>query len=246
MQEFTFIITGKNLAEGYLTVDYTPSDSTLSNRIINLYIPNESLESGNVDLIADAIRRNVIISSPQGSWADEKYRLTTNNIPAELDTFIGRTDLPPVLVSELNTVIVPVDFTDVPTTLGQSVMPTDQPPRALIKMGTDGRAQFLVSDTQTTGDVVNFQFNWSKVVSKLVGQDYWVSFTSDVSPYTGSTGIWHHLSTDQTIGWQDDGDPQSGNYAPVTANVSIQVAEDSLGANIMATHAMTVTLSYQV
>lgn len=246
MQEFTFIITGKNLAEGYLTVDYTPSDSTLSNRIINLYIPNESLESGNVDLIAEAIRRNVIISSPQGSWADEKYRLTTNNIPAELDTFIGRTDLPPVLHTELNTVIVPVDFTDVPTALGQSALPTEQPPRALIKMGADGRAQFLVSDPQSSNNIVNYYFNWNKVVSKLVGQDYWVRFTSDVSPYTGSTDVWHHLNTDQTIGWRDDGDPQSGNYAPVTANVSIQVSSDSNGANIMGSHNMVVNLSYTI
>lgn len=104
MQEFTFRVLEKNPNNSTLTVEYTPNDASLQKHLQVVYIPPEALSSGNVSIIADEIRKIVIGLSPQTLWAQQAF---VNSLPPELDTYLGRTDLPPVTLTEIQTVLNP-------------------------------------------------------------------------------------------------------------------------------------------
>lgn len=104
MQEFTFRVLEKNVNNSTVTVEYTPNDVALQSHRQVVYIPPEALASGNVSVIADEIRKIVIGMSPQTLWTQQAF---VNSLPPELDTYLGREDLPPVTLAELEAILNP-------------------------------------------------------------------------------------------------------------------------------------------
>lgn len=104
MQEFTFKVLEKNVNNSTLTVEYTPNDTTLQKHRQVVFIPQEAMSSGNTTIIADEIRKIVIGMSPQSLWAQQAF---VNSLPSDLDTYLGREDLPPVTLTEIESVLNP-------------------------------------------------------------------------------------------------------------------------------------------
>jgi hypothetical protein len=73
--------------------------------------------------------------------------------------------------------------------------------------------------------------NWFSPTTSAAGDNYWIRLTvnSGTSPSSGTTGTWLQLNTNRSWDWV-----VSVNIT-ITADVTIQIASDSGGTNIVST-----------
>lgn len=103
MQEFTFVIVTADRAAGTLTVLYKPVNTALSVRKHRLGVPN-GLLTGTEEEILAKLRQHIIRCAPQQQWQDEIDR-NAIAIPPSLDSYVGREDLPPATITEIESVL---------------------------------------------------------------------------------------------------------------------------------------------
>ena len=242
MQDFTFVITEKNIHSGTLTVVYTPTDNTLLPRTMTLNIWSDKL-TGTANEIRAKLRKQIVECSPQGDWLEEKYRLSLT-IPPELDALVGDTTLAPVLDAELNSVLDPIILDGLSASYIHDT-PTGQVPKMKFSFTPLGYVEQYEGNLSGTYALTN-STNWCKIISNLVGGDYWIRFSTTNSPGApdvGSINTWQSLSQIREIGWENQG---STNDPALEINLVIEIAGDSQGSSILKSKAITLSLGYTV
>lgn len=102
-------------------------------------------------------------------------------------------------------------------------------PAASLTLNTDGTMS-------ATGNISTVGANWGTPTTTGIGASYWARMTknSGANPTTGTLNTWLQLSSQRVWSWQSD---------PNDANVTLEIATDSGGSNVVDSVTFDVSLT---